>query len=208
MEKSEALLLLSGGIDSPIAGFLTLKNKIGLSAVHFSTEKFTGKESIEKAQKLCKLIGIRKLFIADTSTAFEEISKKTEHKLYFVITKRLMFRAAERIAEKNGMQFLVSGENIGQVSSQTLSNLTVIDRAVSIPVIRPLLSLDKMQIVAIASSTGSFEISKGPEMCDYLEPKHPATKATEEWVKKEEEKLNIDQLVQEMLSNLQEKEIS
>ncbi len=191
----KGLLLISGGIDSPVAAYLMKKEKIKILPVHFSNKKFVGKEPEEKAAKACKKIGFKKILIADISDILKEVVEKCERKYYFIFLKRIMYILAEKIAKENKCDFLITGENLGQVSSQTLQNLFVINKAIEIPVLRPLIAYDKMEIVDIAKKIGTFEISKGPEMCSILGPKHPATSAKEEIILKEEKKLDLDKLI-------------
>ena len=113
-----------------------------------------------------------------------------------------MYKVAEKLAEKLKCNFLLDGCNIGQVSSQTLSNLSVITRAIDIPVLRPLLCYDKDQIIRLAKKINTYEISKGPEMCNVLGPKHPATKSNLEIIGKEESKININKLSEDSLKNV------
>ncbi|MBI4045008.1 MAG: 7-cyano-7-deazaguanine synthase [Candidatus Diapherotrites archaeon] len=189
---AKGILLLSGGIDSAVAGHLAIKEGHTLCTLHFSTEKITGKEPTEKSRKLASMLGIKDFFRCEASTAFAEISRTCFYNYYFVLIKRLMLCKAAELAEKEKADFIVTGENLGQVSSQTLSNLSSIDRAVSLPVIRPLLSLDKTEIIRIAREIGTLETSTGKEMCDALGPKHPATKTDYSKVVEEEKKLPAD----------------
>ncbi len=204
MEKG--LLLLSGGIDSPVAGHIAAE-QTPVAALHFSAVKFLGPQSEEKALKLAKKLNLKQLFLVDLSQGFKEIVKKCEHKYYFVLTKRLMFRVAEKIAQKQNFSFLISGENLGQVSSQTLSNLTTITRAVKIPIIRPLLSFDKMETVNLAQQINTLQISTGPETCDFLGPKHPATKSSHEEMLNEEKKLNYEKIINDAVKQMQIKKL-
>ena len=199
----KGLLLISGGIDSPVAGHLAKKNGTELLAVHFPTIKITGKESIDKTKQLCKKIGAKKLFVVDLSDPFAEISRECEHRFYFVLSKRLMLKIAQKIALENKADFLVTGENLGQVSSQTLSNLSVIDSAVKIPVVRPLLCLEKVQIVELARKIGTLETSLGKEICDALGPKHPATKTSLQEILEEEKKFDAEKIVEKALIGLE-----
>ncbi len=185
----KGILLLSGGIDSAVAGYLAKKGGSELAGLHFSSEKITGKEPFEKAKKLAKMLGVKKLFSVEASDAFAELTKKCEHKYYFVFMKRLMLKTAARLAKKEKAQFIVTGDSLGQVSSQTLSNMSAIDRAVDLPVIRPLLSFDKTEIISLARKIGTLETSTGKEMCDALGPAHPATKTDYEKLLEEEKKL-------------------
>ncbi len=185
----KGLLLLSGGFDSPVAGWMMKQKGAKLSAIHFSSELVTDRSPEEKSKRAAEILGIQNLIVVDISGELLEISKKCDHKLYFVLMKRLMYRLAEKIAEKEGCDFLVTGENLGQVSSQTLDNLIVIDKSVKMPVIRPLIGFDKQEIIDLAKQIGTYEISKGPEHCDALGPEHPYTKTTLEEVLIEESKI-------------------
>ncbi len=185
----KGILLLSGGIDSAVAASFALDSKQELISLHFVTEKITGKESLEKAKKLCKILKLKKLYSVEASNAFAEISKKCDHKYYFVLMKRLMLKTAQKLAQKHKCTFILTGESLGQVSSQTLSNLSTIDQASTIPVLRPLLGFDKQEIMDYAQKIGTFEASTGKEMCDALGPPHPATKSSVETILEEEKKL-------------------
>lgn len=182
-------MLLSGGIDSPVAAWMVKRLEVELIALHFSNEKFAGKEPEEKARRIAEYLGIKEFITIDASEDLEKIATRCNRKYYFVLMKRYMLRKAEEIAKQKGCQFIVTGESLGQVSSQTLSNLISITKSVSISIIRPLLALDKQEIIDLARKIGTFEISKGPEVCDLLGPKHPATRSRHEDLLKEEEKL-------------------
>ncbi|MCX8189930.1 MAG: 7-cyano-7-deazaguanine synthase [Candidatus Diapherotrites archaeon] len=197
--KPKALLLLSGGIDSPVAGHIAMKSA-EVVALHFASEKITGKESINKSIKLCRILRIKKLFIVDISDELIEIASKCKHAYYFVLMRRFMLRVAEEIAKKENCSFVVTGESIGQVSSQTLQNMSVISLAVMIPLVRPLLCMEKDEIVRIAHKIKTFEASKGPEYCDALGPKHPVTKASLEKVLEEEKKMPVQKMVENALA--------
>jgi thiamine biosynthesis protein ThiI len=127
--------------------------------------------------------------------------------LYFVLSKRLMVRIAEAIARREGCGYLLTGESLGQVSSQTLPNLRAIDAASTIIVLRPLIGFDKDETVRIAREIGTFEISEGPEICDLLGPAHPATRASLEQVLAEEARLDVDRLVREALAGAREERL-
>ncbi len=198
----KALLLLSGGIDSPVAGFLT-KEKNELYCLHFSSEKITGSQPTEKAKALAEKLQAKSFFVLDYSDALEQIVNSTERKYYFVLMKRLMIKTAEKICEKEKFDFIVTGENLGQVSSQTLDNLVSISFEIKKPVLRPLLSFDKQEIVDLAKSFGSYDLSIGPETCDALGPKHPATKSFQKIVSEEEKKANFTELIENLLKKFE-----
>lgn len=196
------LLLLSGGIDSPVAGHLLREQSIELEAVHFSLEPFTDHAAEEKAQRLAGCLGLKRLHVVPAGILFGELVKRADPRLYFVLSKRLMARIAGAMAPDLACQAIATGENLGQVSSQTLPNLASIDRASVVPVLRPLLAYDKVDIVDIARASGTFDVSKGPETCDVLGPKHPSTGATRERVEKEEARVDIEALVKQGLEGV------
>ncbi len=198
----KGLLLLSGGIDSPVAGMIAKKKGIDLVAIHFSLEPFTDNTAEKKSIELAKIIGIKKLYVVKHGEIHAEIVKKINHKYYYIVTRRLMWRVAEKIAEKEKCNFLITGENLGQVGSQTLDNLTVIDKAVRIKILRPILSNDKNETVEMAKKLGTYELSCGPEMCSVLGPKHPATGSTTEIIEHEEKKLDLQRLLKESMENM------
>lgn len=184
------ILLLSGGIDSAVAARFALDEGHSLVALHFATKKITGLESLEKSKKLAKMLGLKRLFVCEASDQFAEIARTCEHRYYFVLMKRLMLKTAQRLAATENCEFIVTGESLGQVSSQTLYNLSVIDLATKLPVLRPLLGFDKQQIVDLAKKIGTLETSTGKEMCDALGPPKPATKSELAPVLVEEKKLS------------------
>ena len=198
----KGLLLLSGGFDSPVAGYLMQKQGVEVLAVHFSSKLVTDVESEKKSRKLAQKLKFNNFFTIDISSQLIKLSKECNHRLYFVLMKRLMYKIAEKIAKKERCKFLITGENLAQVSSQTLQNLCVIDRSVSIPVMRPLLGLDKQEIIDISKEIGTYDISCGPEHCDALGPLKPITQAKLAEVLEAEEKININDIVDNVLSNI------
>jgi thiamine biosynthesis protein ThiI len=199
-----ALLLLSGGIDSPVAGHLIARQGLEVLAVHFSLEPITDDTAAVKSRRLAERLRLSKLFVVTVGPAFAEIAKVCERRLYFVLSKRLMVRIAEAIARREGCAYLITGESLGQVSSQTLPNLRAIDAASTIVVLRPLIGFDKDETVRIAREIGTYEISEGPEICDLLGPTHPATRASVDAVLAEEGKLDGDRLVRDALAGARE----
>jgi thiamine biosynthesis protein ThiI len=193
--RSRTLLLLSGGIDSPVAGKLLQEQGLALEAVHFSLEPFTDAGGEQKAAALAAKLGLARLHVVPAGPLFGEIVKRADPRLYFVLSKRLMARIAGALAPRLGCASIATGENLGQVSSQTLTNLASIDRAAPLPVLRPLLAYDKVEIVDLARAWDTFDISKGPELCDVLGPERPSTGATRERVEREEGRLDVDALV-------------
>jgi thiamine biosynthesis protein ThiI len=191
---ARGLLLLSGGIDSPVAGHLLLRQGAELDAVHVSLEPYTDGSPEKKARALARAIGVGRFATVGGGEANAALAQ-ADHQRYFVLSKRFMLRCAERLAAEAGASFLATGENLGQVSSQTLPNLAAIDPAVSLPVLRPLLALDKVEIVALAERIGTLATSQGPELCDVLGPRHPATRATAEQAARAEATVDYEALL-------------
>ncbi len=189
----KGLLLLSGGIDSPVAGWMAIRAGARIAAVHFSSEPFVGPEVEGKCRVLAQKIGLSEFESVPIGALLEKLARDAKFELYYVLQKRLMLRLAGEVARRVGATFLVTGENLGQVSSQTMRNLEAIDSAAPLPVARPLIGMDKEEIVAMAKRIGTFEISKGPEACCVLGPKHPSTAASPADALAEEERLKNTQ---------------
>lgn len=193
--RIKAVLLLSGGFDSPVAGHLMAEQGYDLLAAHFSLEPITDDGSSVKSRKLADILGLPTMYVVRVGEAFAEVAHACHRRFYFVLTKRLMVRLADAIADRESAEVLVTGENLGQVSSQTLPNLRAIDAVARHPVLRPLIGLDKQEIMDRAKAIGTYDTSVGPEICDLLGPPRPATAARLEQILEEEAKLDIDGLV-------------
>lgn len=194
------LLLLSGGIDSPVAGRMLQENGHDVAGVHFSQEPFTDDTPEQKSLACAEELGFEGVWISQAGERFGALTRECEHKYYFVLSKRLMLRAASKLAEREGFDAVATGENLGQVSSQTLQNLTCVHDASTLPVLTPLLALDKTEIVDLAKEIGTYDISEGPEMCDALGPDHPSTSASMDTILGEEQKIDLDGLADEMIA--------
>lgn len=192
----QGMVLLSGGFDSPVAAKWALDQGHGLDAVHYSMEPFTDDASVRKAAVLARILGLPRLTVVPLGHQLGELAKRCDSRHYFVLQKRLMVRVAERLARRTGATYLLTGENLGQVSSQTLVNLGAIDAIATLPVVRPLLGLDKEDIIDEAKAIGTYETSCGPEVCDVLGPKHPNTAVRMERIVEEETKVDIAALVE------------
>ena len=199
MKIEKAVALISGGIDSPVAVQKVKEFGIEVVGVTFHYVPLANEDSIEKTKKLSKMVGIKKLYVIPFAEAQAEVVRKTEHRKFFIITRRIMWRVAEEIAKKEKVQALVTGENLAQVASQTLQNMKVTDDVVELPILRPLLGFDKLDIIKIARKLGTYEVSKGPELCCMLGPKHPETASRIDMIEREEEKLDVDKMVKELL---------
>jgi len=199
-KKTKAIALLSGGIDSPVAIHL-MQNKLEVIAVHFNQVSLNDEKELEKVKELVKKLGVKKVYLVPFANVFKELVNKCQHRNYFILQKIVMFKTAELVAEKERAKFLVTGENLAQVSSQTLSNLEVISSQLKLGILRPLLTFDKQEIIKIAKEIETYEISKGPEICCLLGPKHPATKSKQEKIEYELENFDLKALQEESLNN-------
>jgi tRNA uracil 4-sulfurtransferase len=193
--------LLSGGIDSPVAAWRMMKRGCSAILVHFHSYPFVSRASQEKVRELAQLLTTyqhrSRLFLVAFGEIQRQVVLAAPAPLRVVIYRRLMMRIAERIARENGARALVTGEVIGQVASQTLENMSLIASATSLPVLRPLVGMDKEEIVEQAGRLGSFEISIVPDQdcCQLFTPKHPATRATRQAVEAAESRLPIEEMV-------------
>src|SRR6266566_406398 len=199
----KGILLLSGGFDSPVAGRLMSRQGLGIVAAHFSLEPITDDAAAVKARTLCGLLEIGSLYVVRVGEAFAEVAHAANRRFYFILTKRLMIRLADAIGDREGAEVLVTGENLGQVSSQTLASLRAIDAIARRPVLRPLIGFDKQEIVDRAKEIGTYEVSKGREICDLLGPPRPSTHARLDQILEEEAKLPVDRLVAECLEGVE-----
>ena len=199
----KAVALISGGIDSPVAAFLAMKRGVEIVFLHFHSYPYTNKASVEKVQKLVRHLSWHqqspKLYLAPFGDIQKEILLKTPAKLRVVLYRRMMIRIAQVLSEKEKALALVTGESIGQVASQTLENMAVIEKAVSLPILRPLIGWDKEEIIKKAKEIGTFEISSLPDQdcCSRFVPEHPETKARLSEVLAVEKKLEVEKLVRE-----------
>jgi thiamine biosynthesis protein ThiI len=197
-----ALLLISGGFDSPVAGKLAIEKGYKLKAIHFSQEPFADSTPEKKSLALSNKLGIKEVIVVDAGEMLKNIADNTYREYYFVLMKRFFMKVSEKIAQKENCEFLVTGESIGQVSSQTMSNLDNINNSVSIEILRPLLFTHKQVIIDFCIREGYYEISKGPEMCDALASGHPKTQTKLNKILEEEDKCNMKQLVEDALKKI------
>ena len=199
--------LISGGIDSPVAAYLMARRGVELVAVHMDNRPFTDEKNLEKAAKLVKRLEevtghpIRSYVVAHgpNHVAFARNCRRNLHCLF---CRRMMYRIAERIAREEGADGILTGENLGQVASQTLQNLEVVNQAVKVPVVRPLIGFDKVEIIGVARRIGTYEISTLPGLCCTIVPEKPSTAARLGEVVSEEGKVPIDALVEESLEGM------
>lgn len=211
--SGRACLLLSGGIDSPVAGYMMAKRGLSLSAVHFYSPPYTGELARQKVVSLAKRLsdycpGIE-LYNVRFTEIQEQIKKECKEDLFTVIMRRFMVRLADEIAFKTHSNALITGESLGQVASQTLSALNITDELSKHIILRPLIGMDKEEIVAISRKIDTFETSVLPyeDCCTVFTPRHPKTHPVLAEILAEENKLDIMQLVNNALQTVTASEI-
>ncbi len=203
--NGKALLLLSGGIDSPVAGYMMAKRGVKVEAIHFESFPYTSERAREKVLELASILaeyaGDVKVHIVSLTHIQEELVKNCEEDYFTLLLRRYMMTIADTVARNMGCSALITGESLGQVASQTMQALTVTDACVDMPVFRPCIGMDKEEIVTISRKMGAFETSIQPyeDCCTVFTPKHPKTKPELEKVLREENKLDFKALVEEAL---------
>ena len=199
-------LLLSGGIDSPVAGYMMAKRGLQLDAVHFYSYPYTSERAKNKVIDLAKLLtaycGPIRLHVVPFTHIQEEIRRACPEDLFTLVMRRFMMRIAQEVARRNGCDALVTGESLGQVASQTLKALGVTDSVCDMPVFRPVIGMDKEEIVTISRKIGTFETSILPyeDCCTVFTPKHPKTRPERRMLEEAEARLEVDTLVREAVS--------
>lgn len=208
--SGKGLLLLSGGIDSPVAGHMIAKRGMNIECIHFHSYPYTNLQARDKVIELAKVLSGytcgTKLNIVSVTHIQEEIHKNCNGEYMVTLLRRFMMRIAERIAKKCGAQCIITGESLGQVASQTIEGITSSNSVIqSMPVLRPLCGFDKDEIIERSRNMGAFEISIQPyeDCCTVFLPKHPIIKPVIEAVLAEEAKLNVDGLVEEAVKTLE-----
>lgn len=197
--------LVSGGIDSPVAVYLAIAAGHDVVALHMDNRPFTDDATREKALRLAgqaaRAAGRRiRTYVVPHGQAQMEFAQNCRGNLECVLCRRMMLRVAERIAAREGAQAVLTGESLGQVASQTLQNIRAEECAISIPVVRPLIGLDKTEIMDIARRIGTYDISISPGLCCTIVPKRPATYADRATVEKEESRVDVGRLASEAVA--------
>ena len=199
--NGKGLVLFSGGIDSPVAAWMMAKRGMIIEAMHFHSYPYTSDRAKEKVERLCGIVasygGRIRMHIVNLLPVQEEIVKNCPEEETTILVRRFMMRIAEKIAQKNKCMMLITGENLGQVASQTAEALVVTDATVSMPVMRPLIGMDKIEIMDRAKEIGTYETSIEPyeDCCTVFLPKHPTTKPKLERIEESESKLDVEALV-------------
>lgn len=204
-----ASILISGGIDSPVAAWTMAKRGLRLNAIHFASPPYTSARAEMKVKtllsKVAKYSGSINLAIVPFTEIQDEIAKNCPEDYFTLIMRRMMMRISENIAKSTGSLALITGESLGQVASQTLPALVTTDNVTNIPVLRPLIGMDKEEIITISRKIDAFETSILPyeDCCTVFTPKHPKTRPTVELCEKAEEGLDIERLIQTALEETQ-----
>lgn len=205
----KTLLMLSGGIDSPVAGMEVMKRGVTIEAIHFHSPPFTSEEAKEKVIDLTRVMaettGELKLHLVPFTEIQKTIHKVIPENLTMTSTRRMMLKIAEKVAEKIEAKAIVNGENLGQVASQTLGSMHAINAVTSMPILRPLLTLDKEDIVIKAKDMGTYDISIKPfeDCCTIFTPKNPKTNPKLEKVEQFEAKFDFDALIDEAVEQIE-----
>lgn len=208
------LLLLSGGIDSPVAGWMALKRGVKIEALHFHSPPYTGAGAINKVLELSRILtgygGKITLHLAPFAEIQQQLRQYCPEDLIITLMRRAMFRIAEKLAYRRGLGVIYTGECLGQVASQTLENLTVINNVVTLPVLRPLIGFDKEEITARARQINTYSVSIRPfeDCCTLFVPPHPATRPKNHILEQAEQKIPLDELINRSLENLETRVIT
>lgn len=204
-----AMLMLSGGIDSPVAGYLTLKKGVELEAVHFYSPPYTSPQALNKAKdlnaKLAKYAGPIYFIAVPFTEIQEEIKNKIPDSYSMTLNRRFMMRITDRLRAERKALAVVTGESIGQVASQTLESMAAINDVTNTPVLRPLISMDKTDIIDLSKKIDSYDLSIQPyeDCCTVFAPQRPATKPDLDEVLRLEKKLDVDALVQRAVDGIE-----
>ncbi len=208
--SGKGLLLLSGGIDSPVAGYLAMKRGVAVDAIHFWSYPITGERSRDKVVRIARVLREYnphlRLYIAPFTAIQTAIIEKCPEKFRVTIMRRMMMRVASRLAEKAGVLGIFTGENVGQVASQTLESLAAIEDTASFPVLRPLICFNKVETMSLARHIGTYDLSVLPfeDCCTVFVPRHPAIKPRLDEVREAESALDVEALVSECVNGVQE----
>ncbi len=203
----KSAILISGGIDSPVAAYMMAKRGLTLNAIHFASPPYTSPQSEEKVHRLLEKVSRYSGNICLHTVGFteiqEEIRDKCPEELFTLIMRRFMMRISNRIAQKEDCKALITGESLGQVASQTLNALACTDAVVEMPVFRPLIGLDKDEIIKVSRKIDTFDISIEPyeDCCTVFTPKHPKTRPQISIIETAEQALDVEALIERAINN-------
>lgn len=206
----KGLLLLSGGIDSPVAGYMIAKRGMGITALHFHSYPYTSEAAKQKAVDLARILGEYcphiKLYCVSLTEIQEAIHEKCKPNYMITLVRRFMMRIAERFAIDRGLECIINGESLGQVASQTIESINVTNTVVKMPVLRPLIGMDKDEIIAVAERIGTFSKSIEPyeDCCTVFLPEFPLIKPVPEKVEEQEARIeNYSELIDKAIGNVE-----
>ena len=208
------MLMLSGGIDSPVAGYLALKRGVDIEAVHFASPPYTSPGALKKAQdltrKLTKFGGNIQFIEVPFTEIQEEIKEKAPEAYLMTLTRRFMMRITDRIRQQRDARIIINGESLGQVASQTLESMQAINAVTTTPVIRPVVTMDKLEIIDLAQKIDTFEISIQPfeDCCTIFAPDRPKTNPKLKNVEQYEERLDVEGFVERAVAGIKVTEIT
>ena len=212
--SGNAAILISGGIDSPVAAYMMAKRGLKLTAVHFASPPYTSKRAEDKVVRLLRRVsryaGKMTMYTVPFTKIQKTIKNECPEELFTIIMRRLMMQISSRIAADNDCTALITGESLGQVASQTIGALSCTDDAANLLVFRPLIGMDKQEIIDISYKIDTYDISIEPyeDCCTVFTPKHPRTRPVLKYVKEAQEKANFEPMIEEALANLKVTEIS
>lgn len=205
--SGRGMLLLSGGIDSPVAGYMMAKRGVQISAIHYVSPPYTSDRARLKVEKLCEKLtpwcGDIKFYCVPFTEIQEKLRDKCPEELFTIIMRRLMIEIAQRISDKDNIQALITGESVGQVASQTMGAIVCTDAVCRMPVFRPVIGMDKTEIIEIARKIDTFDISIEPyeDCCTVFTPKHPKTKPVLADVEAGQNAFDFEPLIAEAVKN-------
>ena len=206
--QGKALLMLSGGIDSPVAGYLSLKRGIDIDCIYFEAPPHTSQNALEKVKTLASIIneysGNIRLLVVPFTKLQEAIYKNGADTYMITVMRRMMYRIASEVSKKYGYKAIINGESIGQVASQTLDSIGVIETVAELPIIRPVACMDKLEIIDIAKNIGTYETSILPyeDCCTIFLPKHPVIKPNLDRCLAIESRFDYDTLIKETVEKI------
>ncbi|MGB9813937.1 MAG: tRNA uracil 4-sulfurtransferase ThiI [Thermovenabulum sp.] len=212
--NGRAVLLLSGGIDSPVAGYMVMKRGVRVFPVYFHSFPFTSDRAKEKVVDLCRVLagyaGKVKLHVVNFTDILKEIAEKGKEEYLTILMRRMMVRISQEIASRLGAKALITGESIGQVASQTMESLFCTNEVAKLPILRPLIGFDKQEIIEIAQRIGTYDISIRPyeDCCTVFVPEHPATRPKLESIKKVEAVFDVEEMTKRGMKDLEIIEIT
>lgn len=206
----KGLLMMSGGIDSPIAGYLSMKQGIEVELIHFDSSPLTPLESVQKVIDLAKILarytltGSIKLHIVPFMKLHHEIIDHVHDPYMITVMRRMMYRIAEEFTKKKDIHVLINGESVGQVASQTLQSMRVVEQVTKIPILRPLITYDKLDIIKLSKEIETYDISIRPfnDCCSIYLPKQPVIKPMDIYASKYEEEIDYRPLIDDALNNV------